>query len=370
VIRRISHNSDSTFSFDNNISVSTTVYSNFISMPGATSPVTKACIFDLKEKGLLSQDVADRVGVHRTTVDRVYNSLRKNPDFYHVKPKSGRPQKLSSKDGKFAALTLARGHAKTAVDLQHEFFPHVHPDTVRNHLREQGLSAFKKHTVPFLSQRHIHSCLKWATAHRSWSMNDWEEVIFSDESKFNLFGSDGLQYCWRKGGQALDPFYTEKQVKHGGGKVMVWGCITASGVGRLCQVDGQMNSAKYISILQEGYLGTLEDLHASQHDFTLQSDNDPKHTSKATQAWLRENHIPTLNWPPSSPDMNIIENLWAHLDHQVRAHPTKPSNSAELWKVLQEEWKNISPGYVRKLYESLPRCIEEVCNAKGGNTRY
>ena len=76
----------------------------------------------------------------------------------------------------------------------------------------------------------------------------------SGESKSNLFGSDGLQYCWRKGGQALDPCYTEKQVKHGGGKVMVWGCVTAHGVSQLCQVDGQMNSVKYISILQEGYL--------------------------------------------------------------------------------------------------------------------
>jgi hypothetical protein len=201
-------------------------------------------------------------------------------------------------------------------------------------------------------------------------VKDWERVIFSDESRFNLFGSDGLQYCWRKEGQALDPRYTEKKVKHGGGKVMVWGCITAHGVGRLCRVDGQMNSEKYTSILQEGYLGTLEDLHANRHNFILQSDNDPKHTSKATQAWLKANHIPTLNWPASSPDMNIIENLWAHLDNRIRAHPRKPSNPMELWNILQEEWKNISPEYVRRLYESLPRRVEEVHNAKGGNTRY
>jgi hypothetical protein len=201
-------------------------------------------------------------------------------------------------------------------------------------------------------------------------VGDWERVIFSDESKFNLFGSDGLQYCWRKKGQALDPRYTKKQVKHGGGKVMVWGCITPYGVGRLCRIDGLMNSTKYISILQEGYLGTLQDLQAGQQDFILQGDNDPKHTSKATKAWLKENHIQTLDWPPSSPDMNIIENLWAYLDDRIRAHPNKLSNSTELWKVLQEEWKNISPEYVKKLYESLPRRVKEVCNTKGGNTKY
>jgi hypothetical protein len=131
-----------------------------------------------------------------------------------------------------------------------------------------------------------------------------------------------------------------------------------------------MDSAKYISILQEGYLGTLEDLHANRGDFILQADNDPKHTSKATRSWLKGNHISTLDWPASSPDMNILENLWAHLDNQIQAHPKKPSNSAELWKILQEEWKNISLEYIRKLYESLPRRVEGVCNAKGGNTKY
>lgn len=339
-------------------------------MPRDTSPVTKSHIFDLKNEGFSSAEVARRVGVHPTTVTRVYNNLLKNPDFYYVKPKSGRPQKLSQKDREFAVLQLARGHAHSAIDLQRKFFPHVHPDTVRNALREQGFSAHRKRKVPFLSHHHILSRLKWARAHRSWSVENWERVIFSDESKFNLFGSDGLQYCWRKGGQALDSRYTKKQVKHGGGKVMVWGCISPHGVGRLCRIDGTMDSNQYISILQEGYLGTLKDLHTNPQGFIFQSDNDSKHKSRATQAWLREIGIPTLDWPSSSPDMNIMENLWAYLDNCIRAHPMNPSNSEELWKILQQEWYKISPKYIRKLYESLPERVEEVCKVKGGNTKY
>ena len=251
-----------------------------------------------------------------------------------------------------------------------QFFPHVHPYTVRNTLREQGLSAYRKQSVPLLTWRHIHCHLDWARAHQSWSMEQWRRVIFSDKSKFNLFGSDGLQYCWRRRGEALDPRYTKKKVKHGGGKVMVWGCITAYGVGWLYRIDGKMDSKKYISILQDAYLGTLEDLHTNRQSIILQADNDPKHTSKATWAWLEGNQISTLNWPASSPDMNIIENLWSYLDDKVRTHPTILSNSTKLWNVLQEEWKRISPEYIRKLYESLPKRIEAVCNAKGGNTKY
>ena len=370
IVRGFSHDSNTVFSFNNHTPTLATTNPKLPLMPGVTSPVTKVHIFDLKEQGLLSQEVADHVGVHHTTIDCVYNHLLKNPDFYHVEPRSGHPQKLSPEDGQFATLKLSWGHVKTAIDLQHEFLPHIHPDTVHNCLQQQGLSAHKRCRVYYLNWHHISSWLKWARSHQSWKVGDWERVIFSDESKFNLFGSDGLQYCWRRKGQALDPCYTNKQVKHRGGKVMVWGCITAHGVGWLCQVDGYMNSTKYMSILQEGYLRTLEDLHTNQWGSILQSNNDSKHTSKATWAWLKENHISTLDWPASSPDMNIIEILWAHLDDRVEACPNKPSNSTELWKVLQEEWKNISPKYVGKLYESLPRHVEEVCNTKGGSTKY
>jgi hypothetical protein len=98
-----------------------------------------------------------------------------------------------------------------------------------------------------------------------------------------------------------------------------------------------MDSKKYISILQEAYLGTLEDLHTDQQGVILQADNNPKHTSKATQAWLEGNKISTLNWPANSSDMNIMENLWAYLDDCIWAHPKKLLNSTEFWNALQEE---------------------------------
>ncbi len=49
-------------------------------------------------------------------------------------------------------------------------------------------------------------------------MNYWNHVLWSDESKVNLFGSDGVQHVW-----AL------LTVKHGGGSIMVWGCLTTAG---------------------------------------------------------------------------------------------------------------------------------------------
>jgi hypothetical protein len=59
--------------------------------------------------------------------------------------------------------------------------------------------------------------LEWAKAHADWSADNWKAVIFLDESKFNLFGSDGCSWCWRRPEDEFDQQYTKKVVKHGGG---------------------------------------------------------------------------------------------------------------------------------------------------------
>src|SRR4051812_41961777 len=61
-----------------------------------------------------------------------------------------------------------------------------------------------------------------------------EAVVWSDESKFQLFGSDGRQWYWKKLNELLSTRHIRPTVKHGGGNIMVWGCFTSSGIGYLC----------------------------------------------------------------------------------------------------------------------------------------
>jgi hypothetical protein len=134
---------------------------------------------------------------------------------------------------------------------------------------------------------HKRKGLEWAKAHAHWSAEDWLSVIFSDESKFNLIGSDGLSWCWRKPGEEFDERYTKKVVKHSGGSVMVWGCLTAKGLGQICHIKGNMVMSLYMDILDDEFLGTLHDLEINKTDIYFQQDNDPKHTSgRATECRL------------------------------------------------------------------------------------
>ena len=68
-------------------------------------------------------------------------------------------------------------------------------------------------------------------------------------------------------------------VKHGGGNIMVWGCMGWNGVGHLAEVEGRMDADQYVSILEDHMLPSLEKSGISE-EVIFQQDNDPKHTSK------------------------------------------------------------------------------------------
>jgi hypothetical protein len=80
--------------------------------------------------------------------------------------------------------------------------------------------------------------------------------------------------------------------------------------------------------------------------------------------------IPILDWMTQSPDLNLIENLWNHLDYQVRKRKPLPKSKQELIKVIQEEWQKITIKTCHRLILSMPNRVKTVIKAKGGHTKY
>ena len=80
---------------------------------------------------------------------------------------------------------------------------------------------------------------------KDWTISDFYKVIWSDESKFNLFGSDGRVYIRRRVGDDFLPECVDRTVKFGGGNVIMWGYITCDGVEPLVKVKGRINSDDY-----------------------------------------------------------------------------------------------------------------------------
>ena len=151
---------------------------------------------------------------------------------------------------------------------------------------------------------------------------------------------------------------------------MVWGCMTPQGVGYMCKIDGRMDAELYTSILQDGFLKTVEFYELDRADLIFQQDNDPKHTSKLASKWFQDNNINVLKWPAQSPDLNPIEHLWHHLKQQLNAYKVPAAGMLELWGWVEAEWNKIPMEVCRNLIESMPRRIEAVIQAKRGPTKY
>ncbi|KAJ4926540.1 hypothetical protein JOQ06_008713 [Pogonophryne albipinna] len=210
--------------------------------------------------------------------------------------------------------------------------------TISNTLRRQGFKSCSARRVPLLKPVHVQARLKFAREHLDDPEEDWENVIWSDETKIERFGKTKTRRVWRRKNAELHPKNTIPTVKHGGGNIMLWGCFSAKGPGRLIRVKERMNGAMYREILSDNLLPSARALKMKR-GWVFQHDNDPKHTARATKEWLRKKHFKVLEWPSQSPDLNPIENLRREL--KVRVAQRQPQNITALEEICMEEWAKI-----------------------------
>ena len=83
---------------------------------------------------------------------------------------------------------------------------------------------------------------------------------------------------------------------------------------------------------------------------------------------MAEKRVETLNWPPNSPDLNPIENLWGIL--KVAVSKRFPTTKEQLVEAISLEWENLSSETVQNLILSMPKRIKEVLKNKGQKCNY
>ena len=150
---------------------------------------------------------------------------------------------------------------------------------------------------------------------------------------------------------------------------MIWGCMSASGVGEVFLCEGRMNSKLYIDMLEEVLEPSILKLvETDQEDYIFQQDNAPCHKSREAMKWFEENDVELLSWPPQSPDLSPIENLWHILKRRIAKHKCNSKNM--LKQKILEEWNAITPDVCKKLVHSMPHRIKLLIKSGGGSIKY
>lgn len=233
-------------------------------------------------------EITKLLNLRKATVQTIYKNFAESGSF-DSKPRSGHPKKLTRRDISFIRNKVSQNPKVHATNLAQKLAERseivVHPRTITRTLNNEGFYSRTPRKKPLISEKTRALRLEFAKKHLNKDHEFWKSVLFTDESKYNIFGCDGRAKVWRKPNTAMDPRHLISTVKHGGKSVMVWRAVTASGVGNLVFIEGNMDRFEYKTILENNLKLSVDKLCLGS-SWIFQQDNDPKHTAQIVKDWL------------------------------------------------------------------------------------
>ncbi len=169
----------------------------------------------------------------------------------------------------------------------------------------------------------------WAKAHLKWTVCG--KVFYGQTSPNSIFLleiADAVSYVAKEEGDHSACYQRSVQKP---ASMMVWGCISAYGMGRLHVLEGTMNAERYIKVLEQHMLPSRWCL--------FQQDNARPHTAAITTSWLCSGRV-RVNSPACSPDISPIENIWRVIKRKI--HQRRPRTLQQMETYIRQKWDQIS----------------------------
>ena len=183
-----------------------------------------------------------------------------------------------------------------------------------------------------------------------------------------MLGTNNRVYIWRKDDEKYNPHlicsHSERKIS-----LMIWGCICYDGVGTLTAVEGNINSAKYIDILDKN-LRPVVVWYFEGKEYLFMDDNAPVHRANTAENYKDQNEVTSMEWPVKSPDLSIIENIWLYMKRELQKSAVDITTKNDLLREIQSVWRNIELDYMRNLYQSISDRLNDVIEMRGHLTKY
>ena len=332
----------------------------------------KEAILRLKTKDWTWRKIAEAVNASVNTVKSFYKRQR---ELATLPPKEKHDHRLIqgvlARKIKDIVLENPQISYRDIVGKLREYFGDDRPlpsyTTVWRFLNDSGYLFVKLVKKPLLSEKNRAKRIEFSSKNISNPEEFWEWVIWSDETmvRSNPNSKDMFFKVHKNFPKADLPYNTKTQNQ--GVSVMFWGCFSKQGLGPLVPIDGTMDSTKYLNILRD-YVVPL--IHDNPHSMLFMQDNAPCHKSRAVSQFLADNEITVLDWPPQSPDLNPIENLWSIVKARRAKKFNPPTSRQELIDQVYKIWSEIDSDLRKNLADSAINRLKECLRRNGKQTKY
>ena len=311
---------------------------------------------ELIRQGLSERGICSALRMSPNTVTKIRSG------DYHPR-RCGRPSLLSDEHVRFIeANSLADARLtdnEMALMVKNRFDLPVSRPTICRIRQRLGFVFRPPMVIQELTDDQIRSRIEFCR----WVIENEKElpnVVFTDESRFQR-GADNQWRRIRRGQWNESCFTTKEKFPV---TVMVWGGIGVNYRSPLIQCSKSVNSAEYQEILERSDMFGEMDARYGRGNWTLMQDGAPCHLSRATLNWLDEKHVCTVpGWPPNSPDLNPIEQVWGIMKVLLRKQP--PQTNTELYSRLCEVWSSISEEQINKMVSSFTERCRMVLAVNG-----
>ncbi|GFT85594.1 transposable element Tcb1 transposase [Trichonephila clavipes] len=208
--------------------------------------------------------------------------------------------------------------------------------TIRRRLQQSGLSARCPLLGLPLTQNHRRLRRQWCVERRMW-VAEWNEVVFTDESRIRLQHDDGWIRVWRhRGKRMLNSCVMHSHISPAPG-IMVWGGIGYYSRTPLVRIAGTLNSQRYISeVLEPVVLPYLQGLATA----IFQQDNARPHVARIVQRYFVNHQLELLPWTARSPDLSPIENMLSMVAQRL-TQIIPPAATPNQWQSLEAAWSAV-----------------------------
>ena len=257
------------------------------------TPDQKQIVIILADEGKSQRYIAEILGVSQTRVCTFLKRFSTRGNIENI-PRTERP--LKAEENCQGSQKNRRTTLADLTNIVNESLPQaVSSRSVRRRLRFSGYTRRKVRKVLTFNTVNRRKRVSWCRNGLKWTLDqNWKSVIFSDETQVKINNQKRV-FVWRRADEVWKP---ECLGQRGSTCIsaMFWGCVTYNGVGTLELIPGNIDSRKYIEVLDNKFWPIVAKIFHGK-DWTFQEDNAPTHTSRLITSWKNENNIPCLTWP-------------------------------------------------------------------------